>query len=89
MLRITELVAEGKSGRTLRLEGKLVGPWVAELRRACGRGGEPSPSTRLELASVSYVDSAGIALLRELVERGVVLSPCSPYVSELLKPEYR
>jgi len=40
---------------------------------------------RLDLASLSYVDEAGIELLRELVDRGMEIVSSSLYVTELLR----
>jgi ABC-type transporter Mla MlaB component len=39
----------------------------------------------LDLAEVSSVDVAGLALFRELSTRRVIVANCSPYVAELLK----
>ncbi len=84
MLRITEL-ATGDGGRALRLDGKLLGPWVPELRRACLRNGDRAPAAHLDLSALSFVDDDGLVALRELAEQGVVLAPCSPYVAALLR----
>jgi hypothetical protein len=86
MLRITEL-NEKTSGRTLRLEGKLLGPWVEELRKACTPNGPATRVAHLDIAAVSYVDAPGARLLRELMQRGVILAPCSRYLAELLHVE--
>jgi hypothetical protein len=66
MLRIT--THDDGGCRTLRLEGKLAGPWVAVMRdcweRQLGRpAGQP---IQLDLRAVTYVDAAGRALLREM-----------------------
>jgi hypothetical protein len=86
MLRITEL-HDGVSGRTLRLEGKLLGPWVEELRQACIPNGSATRAIQLNLAAVSYADAAGTLLIRELIQRGVILTACSRYIAELLHVE--
>jgi ABC-type transporter Mla MlaB component len=88
MLRISD--ASATNGRaTLRLEGEISGPWVAELRKECIRAlsAELHDSAQLvlDLAGVSSIDAAGLALLRELSPRRVVVTNCSPYVTELLK----
>jgi hypothetical protein len=82
MLRITRLA--GGPAETLKLEGKLIGPWVAALREACG-GSRP----RLDLGAVGFVDAAGLALLRELLAGGATLVACSALVAEMLHPEER
>ena len=84
MLRITRLSQRGR-GLTIKLEGQIVGPWVGAARDACAtRGRWPR---RLDLAAVTYVDAAGIQLLRELVAEGVELAACSSFVGALLRPE--
>jgi ABC-type transporter Mla MlaB component len=86
MLRIT-VSNEASTDRTLRLEGKLLGPWVEELRRACFPSAEQVVARSLDLGAVSFVDAAGTRLLRELVQRGVMLARCSAFVAELLQME--
>jgi anti-anti-sigma regulatory factor len=84
MLRITHVHARD-SAPTLRLEGKLVGPWVAELARAC----DGPDRLRLDLAAVTFVDGPGVKLLRKLLGRGATLAACSGLVAELLHGEGR
>ena len=88
MLRISPASATN-GGATLRLEGEISGPWVEELRKECIRvvSAEVQDRTELvlDLAGVSSIDAAGLALFRELSTRGVVMTNCSPYVTELLK----
>jgi ABC-type transporter Mla MlaB component len=88
MLRITHINDHG-SVSTLRLEGKLRGPWVTEFARSCD-GLRCSPDRlRLDLSAVTFVDGPGVALLRDLLGRGVTLSACSGLVAELLHREAR
>jgi ABC-type transporter Mla MlaB component len=83
MLRVTQANGD-RAGITLKLEGKLVQPWVSEVRQLLD-GADQSVHHRLDLASVSYVDVAGAELLRELVDRGVEIVSSSLYVTELLR----
>lgn len=85
MLRITEMPGSD-SVRTLRLEGKLLGPWVGELRHTCARAVAPASRLCLDLSGVIFVDAAGVELLRELVRRGAMLT-VSDFVAELLREE--
>lgn len=78
MLKITRITEEG----TLRVEGRLIGPWVDELAQACAG---PVEGMRLDLSGVSFVDDGGAALLRGLVARGAAVSACSGYVAALLR----
>ena len=72
---------------TIRLEGKLVGPWVAELARSCNELPCSPDCLRLDLSEVTFVDGPGVALLSDLLGRGVTLSACSGLVAELLHRE--
>jgi len=85
MLRIT-VVESSRSAVTLRVEGRITGSSVQELRTACAvhaSGGEVLLS--LELADVSFADAAGILLLKELGNRGVDLKRANPFMAEQLK----
>ena len=84
MLRITWLSQKGR-GLTLKVEGQIVGPWVRSVRDACATRGRRRP--RLDLAAVTYVDAAGVQLLRDLMAEGVEIAACSSFVRELLHPE--
>ena len=88
MLKISLL---DRGGRTaiLRLEGRVAGPWVSELRMACEKTlGEGRP-VELDLAGVSFVDASGVVLLTHFRSRGISLIECSPFVSEQLKTVLR
>jgi hypothetical protein len=86
MLRITQVDAPD-SALTLRLEGKLRGPWVEELLRVC----TPLSASplRLDLAAVTYVDGPGLDLLRALLRGGITVGACSDFVAQLLHAEDR
>lgn len=79
MLRISvpEAAADGTK---LRLDGKLVGLWVHELRQLCGpllaKGGQ----IQIDCGDVCSVDSDGIALMKMLQAEGVILVNCSPFL---------
>jgi hypothetical protein len=82
MLRITKLDA-AHSSPILRLEGKLLEPWVEEVRRACR---DPAP-LGLDLSAVTFVDAAGAKCLRELLQRGARITASSGFVAALLERE--
>ena len=86
MLRITE-IAQNDSGRTFTLEGKLLGPWVDELRNVCTQPLERLEQVGLDLAAVTFVNAAGAELLRELIRKGIIITRCSAFVAELLHAE--
>lgn len=85
MLRITRLADD--SAQTLKLEGKLLEPWVEVVRRACGPGRGGARRTFLDLSEVTYMDAAGATLLRDLMRQGVVIAGCSGFVAALLSVE--
>jgi ABC-type transporter Mla MlaB component len=88
MLRITHTLG-CDSVSTLRVEGKLLGPWVGELARSCNEVSCSGDCLRLDLSAVTFVDVPGVALLRDLLGRGVTLAACSRLVAELLHLESR
>jgi anti-anti-sigma regulatory factor len=85
MLKIT-LVESSNEAVRLRVEGRLAGHWVEELRRTCDLQAL-SEGIRLtvDLSDVSFADTAGIELLRELKIRLVTLDSPSSLVAEQLK----
>lgn len=84
MLKIAR--AEGSpKGSVLHLEGRIVGPWVEELRRSCEGALASSTAVALDLAEVSFADHTGVALLRSLGGQGVALINCSAFLTEQLR----
>jgi len=67
------------------LEGKLVGPWVDELRRLSHDALSQNKSVSLNLEKVWFVDARGAALLRDLAGRQVSQYNSSQFVSQQLK----
>ena len=67
---------------TLKLEGRVIGPWVEELRRVCEAHFAEARAVKLDLAEVSYVDAEGAATLTGFRSRGVRLINCSPFVEQ-------
>jgi hypothetical protein len=70
---------------TLRLEGRVAGPWTSELRSICEKLLNESRTVQLKMAEVLYLDPSGVKLLTELMKRGVLLNDCSPFTAEQLK----
>jgi anti-anti-sigma factor len=85
MLRIT-VIQSSESAAILRVEGRIAGSYVDELRRACDAyASQGTIQLSLELADVSFADSAGIELLKALRNRGVGLLQTTPFTTEQLK----
>ena len=71
-----------ESGKTtVRATGRLTGPWVAELDKTMSDYPTGTPVV-IDLTDVSFVDRAGIALLRMLRSRTDVKLRCSAFVAE-------
>ena len=69
MVKIT-IVESSRSVVSLRVEGRIIGSSVEELRRACDVHTSLSEvQLSLNLADVSFADAAGIVLLKELRSR--------------------
>jgi anti-anti-sigma regulatory factor len=84
MIRFTR-IAVTHSTQTIKLEGKLIGPWVDEVRKASASGTVPSRRISLDLSALAFVDAAGERLLCDLIGRGMEVVACSSYVAELLR----
>jgi anti-anti-sigma regulatory factor len=72
MLRIT--THSTTDSLTFQLEGRLVGPWVTELRDCWRRTSrEGKRAVHIDLRAVTYVDAAGEELLADLYRQGADL----------------
>jgi RNA polymerase sigma-70 factor (ECF subfamily) len=80
MLRITRSTEDGTT--RIKLEGRLVGPWVDECRASCTR--RPGEALTVDVSEVRFVDAQGMELLRELAGSGLV-SRSSGYTKELMR----
>ena len=57
---------------TVKLEGKLSGPWVEELERSwTEHSPRASENVIIDLSDVTYIDPEGKRLLARMVEKGV------------------
>lgn len=74
MLRIT--IHDHAPMTSFVLEGKLVGPWVKELKQCwqAAVADDPSTSMLVDLAAVTFVDYDGRVLLKQMRRQGVRLS---------------
>jgi hypothetical protein len=86
MLRIT--LQENEKVQTIKLEGKIAGPWVDEFNRSW-QSLEPLPSSRqlqLDLREVAFVDAKGRELLRKIYQqtnaRFLTDSPLTRYFAD-------
>lgn len=86
MLRIT--IHEGAKAQTIRLEGKILGPWVEEFNRTW-HSLAPMLGSRelhLDLRGVGFVDARGRQLLREIYQKAnacfLADSPLTQYFAD-------
>ena len=85
MLRIT--IDENPGSVTLRLEGKLIGPWVEEVEQ-CWRKVFMTLGSRtvlVDLSAVDFVDPAGRMLLARMQSAGFRLEPGTPMTRYLVE----
>jgi len=85
VLKIT--IDERPQSVILKLEGKLVGPWVDELARSWDEvvGQTPAKAVQVDLSSVSRIDPEGKELLGRMFDQGADLratSLMSKYIIE-------
>src|SRR5215470_29442 len=85
MLRIT--VIPTASSPRLKLEGRIAGNAVEELRRLCEEllTGNGHGTLVLDLNAVSFIDKESLRLFRNLYLHQVIVTECAPFVAELLK----
>ena len=74
MLKITQQRDAASESASFMLEGRLAGPWVAELE-TCWRQMAVSQRGRtvIELTGVTFVDAEGKALLIQMWQQGAQL----------------
>ena len=84
MLKISQ-AGKANHSVTLKLEGRVVGPWVGELRQVCETHLTEGRALKLDLTDVMFADADGVAVLTGFKTRGVTLKNCSPFVDEQLK----
>jgi hypothetical protein len=84
MLRITTVKGGDPGARQLVLEGRVVGPWIPELRNAVYAENPAQVPVYLDLAGVHFIDPDGLQCLHDLRAQGIHLQNCSPFVRDLL-----
>ena len=84
MLKIT--IAETKTETRWILQGKLVGPWVHELRSSWKKRHriQTDKGCVVDLNDVTFIDKSGERLLRAMSKKGVQLVADGIYTKHLL-----
>ena len=85
MLKIS--IIEGQTERRLVVEGKLVGPWAAELRSACEEVSTDLFGRKLliDMRHVTAISQEGENVLFELIQKGVKFRCHGVFTKHVLK----
>jgi anti-anti-sigma regulatory factor len=84
VLKIT--VTETPGERRWVVQGRLVGPWVSELRATWRRWGSRDKRTCIiDLNDVTFIDKSGERLLRAMSKKGAQLITSGVYIKHLLE----
>ena len=85
MLKIS--IVDKKSERRLVVEGKLVEPWVGELRRSWQTAGEALDGRRLvvDLSNATVISREGEAELLGLMREGAKVAGCGVLTKYVVK----
>ena len=67
-----------------QLEGKLIGPWVEELRQLSNTALLGNKAVTLDLKKLWFTDLPGAGLLRDLQQRQVSQINCSQFITQQL-----
>jgi hypothetical protein len=85
MLKIS--IIDSRTQRRLVLEGKLIGPWVDELRPACERAKSELGGRQLvvEVKNLIVINQAAENVLLEFMQEGVKVRGFGVFTRHILK----
>jgi anti-anti-sigma regulatory factor len=85
VLKIT--IVETETDRRWIVQGRLVGPWVSELRTTWKRAhrSQDKRACVIDLNDVTFIDKSGERLLRAISKKGAQLIASGVYVKHLLE----
>ena len=84
MLKITRTVLSDKEV-TLQLDGRVSGQWVGLLRETAESALDEGLTLSVDLKNISFIDCEGIALIRNLIERGVRHANAPLFVADQIR----
>jgi anti-anti-sigma regulatory factor len=84
MLKITRAVLSEKEIR-LQLDGRVSGQWVGLLRETAESVLDEGVRLTVDLKNISFIDCEGIALIRNLIQRGVRHTNPPLFVAEQIR----
>ncbi len=83
MIRITVVPREHSATRVI-VEGRIAKAASVELAGICDQHLADGENLELDLSAVTFADSDGVTLVRDLVKKGCVLEECSELVRTLV-----
>ena len=85
MLKIT--IMETATDRRWIVQGRLVGPWVSELRTTWKRApkSQDKRASIIDLNDVTFIDKSGERLLRAMCKKGAQVIARGLYVKHVLE----
>jgi anti-anti-sigma regulatory factor len=85
VLKIT--ITETLTERKWIVQGRLVGPWVSELRTTWKKAhrGQDNRACVIDLNDVTFIDKSGERLLRAMSKKGAQLTATGMYVKHVLE----
>lgn len=85
MLKIS--IVESRKQRRLVVEGKLIAPWAAELKKACetARADLHDRELVIEVKNITAIGQEGENVLLTLMGDGVKLRACGVFTKQVLK----
>jgi ABC-type transporter Mla MlaB component len=84
MLKITSVVLSEKE-ITLQLDGRVSGQWIELLRETAESMLNQGVRLNVDLKNISFIDCEGIAVIRNLIERGARHQNPPLFVAEQIK----
>lgn len=84
MLKIS--ILDTQRQRQLLIEGKMVGPWVAEVRNACDRAlsGVGERELLIDLKNMTCISQEGENLLLQLLKEGVKVHCSGVFMKQVI-----
>jgi RNA polymerase sigma-70 factor (ECF subfamily) len=86
MIRITVVPLEQSATRVI-VEGRINKASSVELAVVCDQHFAGGNSIELDLSAVTFADSEGVTLVRDLIKRGCILEACSELVRTLVQDQ--
>lgn len=83
MLKIS--AKDGKTGRRLVLEGKLIAPWTSELVETASQNNRSDRGLVIELRGVTDISADGEEALYGLMVRGAKFRGAGVFLKQVLK----